>query len=307
MLFIKVDMMGVMKTTPEIRQLRSFLAVAETLHFGRAARKLGMAQPNLSQQIARLESLVGYPLFVRHAKGVRLSPAGAFLRDRTEVLLGNLQSAMESARRFGSGDAGSLIVGFCGSVMLTRVADILRGFRSAYPDIALELKELHVNEQIRMLQRGMLDACFVRDCGQPDQVTSVCLLSEPYVAVVSQHHRLASRRKIDPTLLKDEPFILFSPNMAQGAYDRTLDLCVAHGFRPNVQREAAQWTSLATLIGAGLGVSIAPACVATVLVPGVCTIPLISKHRTLVEIAFRDDSGKPSALRLVDYAGKLRT
>ena len=296
-----------MESTPELRQLRSFLAVAETLHFGRAATKLGMAQPNLSQQIARLESSVGYPLFIRHAKGVRLSPAGEFLKSRTEVLLATLHGAIETTRRFGIGDAGTLVVGFCGSVMLTRVAGILRGFRSAYPDIVLELKELHVNEQIGMLQRGVLDACFVRDGGDPEQLRSVCLLEEPYVAIVSQHHRLASRRRIDPALLRDEPFILFSPDMAQGAYDRTLDLCAAHGFRPKIRREAAQWTSLATLVGAGLGVSIAPACVATVLVPGVCTIPLISERRTMVEIAFSDDSGNPSVGRLVEYAGSFRS
>ncbi len=179
-----------MKTFPELRQLRSFLVVAETLHFGRAATKLGVAQPNLSQQIARLESLIGYPLFIRYAKGVRLSPAGEFLRDRTEFMLANLQSALDTTRRFGNGDAGNLVVGFCGSVMLTSVADILGGFRSAYPSITLELKELHVNEQVKMLQRGMLDACFVRDCGDAEQLKSVCILEEPYVAVVSQSHRL---------------------------------------------------------------------------------------------------------------------
>ncbi len=221
------------------------------------------------------------------------------------MMLANLQSAIETTRRIGSGDAGSLLVGFCGSVMLTGVAGILRGFRSAYPSIMLELKELHVNEQVEMLQRGMLDACFVRDCGDPEQLKSLCILEEPYVAVVSQSHRLASRRKIDPALLKAESFILFSPDMAKGAYDQTLDLCVAHGFRPDVQREAAQWTSLATLIGAGLGVSIAPASVATVLVPGVCCIPLVSERRTQVEIVFREDCGNPSAVRLVEYSRKF--
>ena len=299
-------MIGVMRAVLEVRQLRAFLAVAETLHFGRAATKLGMAQPNLSQQIARLEAVVGYPLFVRHAKGVRLNPAGEFLKNRAEVLLANLQGAMETTRRLGSGEAGSLVVGFCGSVMLTSVAGILGDFRSAYPDIVLELRELHVNQQVEMLQRGLLDACFIRDGGEPEQLTSACLLEEPYVAVVSQRHPLASRRKIDPALLRDEPFILFSPDMARGAYDRTLDLCLDHGFRPNVQREAAQWTSLATLIGAGLGVSIAPACVARVLVPGVCCVPLISKRRTLVEITFREDSGNPSVVRLVEYAKNRR-
>ena len=295
-------MMRVMKPLPDVRQLRTFLTVAETLHFGRAATKLGMAQPNLSQQIARLEALVGYPLFVRYAKGVRLSPVGEFLKKRAEVLLANLQGAVETTRRLGSGDAGSLVVGFCGSVMLTKVAGVIRGFRSAFPDIVLELKELHVNEQVELLQKGTLDACFVRDGGEPAGLTSATLLNEPYVAVLSRRHPLASRKRLDPALLKDEPFILFSPEMAKVAYERTLDLCVEHGFRPSVQREAAQWPSLATLIGAGLGVSIAPACVAQVLVPGICCIPLLSKRRTLVEIAFREDSGNPSVTRLVEYA-----
>ena len=133
----------------------------------------------------------------------------------------------------------------------------------------------------------------------------MCLLKEPYVAVLWQGHPLAARRKIDPALLKDEPFILFSPDMAKVAYDRTVVLCMAHGFRPSVQREAAQWTSLATLIGAGLGVSIAPACVAHVHVPGVCCIPLISKHRSTVELVFRDYAGNPSVARLVEYANSF--
>lgn len=295
-------MIAVMRAIPENRQLRMFLAVAETLHFGRAATKLGMAQPNLSQQIARLETLVGYALFARHAKGVGMTPAGKFLKQRAEVLLANLQGTMETTRRLGSGDAGSLVIGFCGSVMLTKVAGILGDFRSAYPEVVLELRELHVNKQVELLQNGMLDVCFVRDAGQPTELTCATLFKEPYVAVLSERHPLATRRRVEPELLKDEPFILFSPDMAKGAYDRTLDLCLAHGFRPNVQREAAQWTSLATLIGAGLGVSIAPACVAHVLVPGVCCIPLASKQCSAVEIAYREGSGNPSIAKLVEYA-----
>ena len=115
-------------------------------------------------------------------------------------------------------------------------------------------------------------------------------------------HPLATRKRLNPELLKEEPFILFSPDMARVAYERTLDLCLEHGFRPNVQREAAQWTSLATLIGAGLGVSIAPACVAQVLVPGVCCVPLASQRCTSVELAFREDSGNPSVDKLVQHA-----
>ncbi len=290
----------------ETRQLRIFLAVAETLHFGRAAKKLGMAQPNLSQQIARLESLVGYPLFLRNAKGVRLSPAGEFLKQKAGVLMANLHGTLETTRRLGSGSEGSLVVGFCGSVMLTSVAGVIGGFRSAYPEVRLELRELHVNEQVQLLQNGMLDIAFLRDAGDPAELTIVPLIQEPYVAVLSEHHPLAARKKLNPELLRHESFILFSPDMAKVAYDRTVALCQAHGFLPDVQREAAQWTSLATLIGAGLGVSIAPACVEKVLVPGVRCIPLASRYRTSVEIALREDSGNPSVNKLLQYAKSFR-
>ena len=102
--------------------------------------------------------------------------------------------------------------------------------------------------------------------------------------------------------MRNESFVLFSPDMARVAYDRTVALCVEHGFHPNVQREAAQWTSLASLIGAGLGVSIAPACVAHVVVPGVCCVPLASTRRTTVELAFKENSGNPTVGKLVEYA-----
>ncbi len=286
----------------ETRQLRVFSAVAETLHFGRAARMLGMAQPNLSQQIARLETLVGYPLFVRHAKGVHLSPAGEFLKQRSDVLMANLRSTLQTARTLGSGDKGSLAVGFCGSIMLTPVAGMLGGFRATYPDVSMELSELHVNEQLTLLQDGMLEACLVRDAGRASGLTVVTLLEEAYVAVLPKDHLLAKRINIAPELLKDEPFILFSPAMAKGAYDRTVALCIEHGFKPEVQREAAQWTSLATLIGSGLGISIAPACVANVVVQGVCCVPLLSDRRTRVELAFRENGGNPSVQKLLAYA-----
>ena len=251
----------------EVGQLRIFLTLAETLHFGRAAKRLGLAQPNLSQQIARLEAKVGYPLFFRGARDVQLSSAGRFLKQRATLLIESLESTMATARSLGDGEAGSLTVGFCGSVMLTHVAGMIGGFRSTYPDVTLELRELHVNEQLENLKQGMLDLCFVRDAGSPAGLDTLKIMAESYVAVLPNKHPFAKRKVLAPELLKEESFILFSPDMAKVAYDRTIALCVEHGFNPDVQCEAAQWTSLASLIGAGLGVSIAPACVANVLVP----------------------------------------
>ncbi len=130
-------MLRVMSNQLEMRHLRLFLAVAETLHVGRAADKLGMAQPNLSQQIGRIERIVGHPLFTRHPKGVKLTLTGAFLRRRAASLEENLSRTLETARRIGRGEEGNLVIGFCGSAMMNRISTPIGEFRRAYPDVVL--------------------------------------------------------------------------------------------------------------------------------------------------------------------------
>ena len=280
------DMMRVMKSQLEMRHLRLFLAVAETLHVGRAANKLGMAQPNLSQQIGRIEKIVGHPLFKRHSKGVELTVTGLFLQRRAASLERNLSATVETARKIGRGEAGTLVVGFCGSAMMNRISTPIGDFRRAHPDVALELRELHVNEQRSQLAEGMLDICFMRDGEGMAGLTMKTLLREPYVAILSKQHPLAGEKRIRPEVLANEPFVFFPPSLAKLAYERTIEMCISHGFKPNVVQEAPQWTTMAMLIGAGLGVSLAPESVAAIPVPGVVFIPVISQARTSIDAAF---------------------
>ena len=138
-------MIRVINAQLEMRHRRLFLAVAETLPVGRAANRLGMAQPNLSQQIGRIERLVGHTLFTRHSKRVKLTPVGAFLQRRAASLEENLSTTVATARKIGKGEAGNVVTSFCGSAMMNRISTPIGEFRRAYPDIALELRELHVN------------------------------------------------------------------------------------------------------------------------------------------------------------------
>ena len=298
------DMMRVMDNQLEMRHLRLFLAVAETLHVGRAANKLGMAQPNLSQQIGRIERLVGHPLFRRHSKGVELTLTGVFLQRRATSLEQNLSTTIETARKIGRGEAGNLVIGFCGSAMMNRISAPIGDFRRAYPDVVLELRELHVNEQRSQLAEGMLDICFMRDGEGLDGLTMKTLLREPYVAILSKQHPLAGEERIKPEALAKEPFVFFPPSLAKLAYERTIDLCISHGFKPNVVQEAPQWTTMAMLIGAGLGVSLAPRSVAAIPVPGVVFIPVISQARTSIDAAFRSENSNASVKLLL--SGVLR-
>ena len=293
------DMIRVMSDQLEMRHLRLFLAVAETLHVGRAANKLGMAQPNLSQQIGRIERIVGHPLFTRHSKGVELTPTGAFLQRRAASLEQNLSTTVQTARKIGRGEAGNLMIGFCGSAMVNRISIPIGEFRRAYPAVALELRELHVNEQRSQLAEGMLDICFMRDGECMDGLTIRNLVREPYVAILSRQHPLAGERRIRPESLAKEPFVFFPPSLAKLAHERTIDMCISHGFKPNVVQEAPQWTTIAMFIGAGLGVSLAPRSVAAVPVPGVVFIPVVSQARTSIDAAFRSDSANASVKLLL--------
>jgi DNA-binding transcriptional LysR family regulator len=146
-----------MNDLPEIRQLRYFLAVAEELHFGRAARRLHMAQPPLSQQIRRLEETIGYPLFFRTSRAVRLTPAGEFLLVRTRQILGKMHNDLESVRAVARGETGTLNLGFVGSAMLTSLPSILSRYRKLYPKVDLKLKEYYTSRLIEALLDGEVD------------------------------------------------------------------------------------------------------------------------------------------------------
>jgi len=276
----------------ELRHLRYFVAVAEELHFGRAAARLHLAQPPLSQQIKKLEEMLGHSLFTRTSRAVKLTTAGQLLFERARAVLRKVQEDMEDVRRVGRGEVGTLRVGFVGTAMLTAMPAILSRYRREYPKVDLQLREHYTSGVQSGLRDGSIDVGFLRDGGKADGLEVETLLSEPFMAVLPSGHRLASRKVITAGMLREDGFVLFTPLAGTMAYEKTASLCEAHGFRPRVVQEAPQWLTILRLVGAGLGVSIGPACVRQIATSGVVCLPLRSAVRTDIELAYREGEGR---------------
>jgi DNA-binding transcriptional LysR family regulator len=271
-----------MNSSIELRHLRYFVAVAEELHFGRAAEHLHLAQPPLSQQIRKLEEMLGLTLFDRSSRSVSLTAAGQVFLERARRTLRNVQRDVEETQSIGRGEVGSLHIGFVGSAMLTVLPTIFRKYREAYPSVRLHLHESFTAKVIEGLESGALDAGLLRD-GDPADVRSslvaTTIYAEPFVVVLPATHPRAGQRSISPAALRGEPFVYYPRSAGAHAYDKPLSLCEEHGFRPQIVQEAHNWLTILRLIGAGLGVSIAPACVRLIASPEVVCLPIVAGNR----------------------------
>ena len=244
----------------ELRHLRYFLAVAEELHFGRAAQRLHMAQPPLSQQIQRLEEMLGYALFVRTSREVRLTAAGKEFQERARHTLRKIESDVAATQRIGRGEVGSLTVGFIGSGMLTPLPQLLGEYRRKYPEVNLQLREDYTARLTQALLDGVIDVAILRDADTVEGLRVEPLMEEPFIVVLPVGHRLAAQSSIAAKSLRHEPFVLFARAHGTNAWKKTVAACEAEGFVPNVVQEGPQWLTIVRLVGAGLGVTIAPAC-----------------------------------------------
>jgi DNA-binding transcriptional LysR family regulator len=285
-----------MKQEIELRHLRYFLAVADTLHFSKAAARLGMAQPPLSQQIRKLEELVGHRLFDRTTRGVKLTLAGQLLAERARGTIEKVLDDLAQVRRLGRGEEGTLTVGFSGSVMFTQLPAAIEAFRRRYPKVELRLREMVTAVQIAAVLDGTLDVGFLRDGDPSEGIEMSTVLREPYVAVLPASHTLARKRRLRVSDLRREPFIFFARRMGPLAFDRTMGCCEQNGFRPNIVQEAPQWPTLVRLVAAGLGVSLAPACVANVALAGAVYRDVHAACRTTVDLAFKTGNDQIPAM-----------
>jgi DNA-binding transcriptional LysR family regulator len=178
----------------EIRHLRYFVAVAEELHFGRAAQRLHIAQPPLSQQIRRLEEMLGHALFVRTSRDVRLTAAGEELLERARHTLTKIEADLAATQRIGRGEAGALTVGFIGSGMLTALPRMLGRYRKQYPQVDLQLREFYTARLVDALLEGTVDVGFLRDAGEVDGLDVEVVLAETFVVVLPRKHPLAMQK-----------------------------------------------------------------------------------------------------------------
>lgn len=247
-------------STPDLRQLRYFLAVAEELHFGRAAERIGIAQPPLTQQIQKLEALLGCRLFER-GRPTALTEAGSALLEETRRLLPQVDRALESARRAARGETGKLHIGAPPSVMLSALPSAIRKYRGLYRAVEFTLRELSTTAIEEALRREEIDLGFLREARPAGPLTSRVIFEEALVAVLPASHTLAARAVLTLGSLRAEPFVWFPRRLGPAFHDHLIGFCAHAGFVPNVVQQATQWQTVVSLVAAGMGVSLAPACV----------------------------------------------
>ncbi len=247
----------------ELRHLRSFIAVAEELHFSRAAQRLHIEQPALSQQIRQLERELGTSLFDRTTRRVELTVPGTVLLDRARRVIAAADRSVADTRRAARGQLGWLTIGFVDSVAYSLLPPILRELKRRAPDLALDLRELSTEAQLAGL-RDDIDAGIVRDVDSLDGLVITPLFAEPLVVAVPSSHELAARTVLTLTELADQPFISFPRDHVPIIHDRVVEICRTVGrFRPRIVHHALQYPTILGLVAADYGVALVPTSLQT--------------------------------------------
>jgi DNA-binding transcriptional LysR family regulator len=284
----------------DLRQLRYFVAVAEELHFGRAAERLGMAQPPLTQQIQKLERALGYRVLARQSRKTALTDAGLALLEDARRILADVDQAIDRTRRAGRGETGQLTVGTPPSVMLTSLPAVIRKYRERFPNVRFTLREMSTSAIAAGLLAGSLDIGFLREMKECGALPVETILREPVVAVLPAAHLLSAVPRLRLRQLAKEPFVLFPRQVGLAFYEKLISFCANAGFTPRVVQEATQWQSVVTFVESGMGVSLAPACVQKFRWKGVVYRPL-SGLETTVSVGWqnsRDSASIAAFLRL---------
>ncbi|CNC24773.1 LysR family transcriptional regulator [Yersinia frederiksenii] len=265
----------------ELRHLRYFIAVAEELHFGRAAERLRISQPPLSQQIQILEEQIGARLLARNNRNVSLTQAGTLFLKESYQILAQVNSASEKAARLHRGESGELTIGFTSSApFISAVSKNLRAFRQLHPQVHIKMQEVNTKQQIEPLLDGRLDLGVMRNTRLPDALQYRLLLREPLVAVVHEEHPLAALPSIQYSSLAEQPFVFFAREVGTALYDEILTLLARAGITPYITQEVGEAMTIVGLVSSGLGVSILPASFTRVKVDGVKYLPLAEVSAT---------------------------
>jgi len=297
----------------ELRHLRYFAAVAEELHFGRAAERLHMAQPPLSQQIRKLEIELKAKLFDRTKRRVELTSAGRLFLERARVILESADRAVTEARRAASGELGQIRIGFMSAAMLDIFPRVFRRFAETLPDVEIQLLQRSSQDQMAMLVDGTLDIAFADlGAGQTHfRASGVALEVRPItherlVVALPPEHRLAARRAIALRDLADQPWITLPRQPRTGFYDQIVGLCQLAGFSPRIVRESEQLPTVLTLVAAGFGVALVPDCLLRVWEGEVAFRPLAEPAHTNVTMCWRRDNRTPALTAMVETALQFR-
>jgi DNA-binding transcriptional LysR family regulator len=263
----------------ELRQLRHFVVLAEEMHFGRAAARLFMTQPALSNSLMRLEEDMQVRLFERDSKAMSITVVGGAMLKRAQEIVSLADKLEQFGRSMAAGRAGMIEVGFTGTLLYRGLADILNRFSEAFPEVELSVREIASQVQMDMLRSGRLDAAFINSPVPPAGLASLALFEERFVACLPDRHPLAGKRQLDVRELRDDVFVMFSRDPSPAYYDHVVAICAAGGFQPKVRVAAAQVLSIVALVASGLGVSLVPESVSKAGIAGAVYVPLRGVER----------------------------
>jgi DNA-binding transcriptional LysR family regulator len=286
----------------ELRHLRSFTVLAEERHFGRAASRLHIAQPALSQQIKQLERELGISLFTRSTRRVEPTEAGLRFAEHARTVLGDVARAEADMALLASGHVGRVSVGFIGTATYDVLPLVAREVQRELPDVELDLRGELLSPA---LVAGVLDRTFDLALVRPDPLNGEDLAirplrSEPLVAVLPTHHPLAGRRRISLSALADEAFVMHPSGHRSSIHDQVLAACAAAGFTPRSVVEVSETATLVVFVAAGLGVALVPAPVRSLGLDGVAYVALIDPPTVDLALAVRADEASPAVRRVAE-------
>jgi Transcriptional regulator len=253
----------------QIRRLKYFIAVAEELHFGRAAARLHIAQPPLSQQIQRLEEELGLKLFDRDRHSVRLTRAGKLLLLESRRAVAQAERVLSVARDIRTGEAGQVRIGFVGSSLYGGIPTMIRELRMASPDIRITAVEMETGAQLTALNEDVIDLGVVRTSTVPDPLALQIVTSDDLVVALPSDHRIGPREVVRLSQLAEDPFVLFKPENGLGFWELVISSCAAAGFTPHVVYEGEHVHTMIGMVAAGVGVSLVPEPVRSLKIWGV--------------------------------------
>jgi DNA-binding transcriptional LysR family regulator len=262
----------------EIRQIKSFLSVAETLHYGKSARLLNLSQPALSLQIKALEEELGVKLLDRNRQGTAITTAGKIFSENASKALAELDIASRKAQWTAAGKLGLIRIGFISTAGQEIVPTLIRRFRKLYPEVEFSLRNILTSDQPELIQSGILDVGFLRLPIQRMKGIEVTPIHrEPFVVIVPSNHRFASSRGVRLRELRGEKFVMYERAFAPGFHDLLIGILSRADIVPDVSQTASEMSTILSLVDSGMGIAVVPASAARQRIAKVACCPVTDK------------------------------
>jgi len=277
----------------ELRHLHYFRGVADELHFGRAAARLGIAQPPLSQQMQRLEATLGVELFDRSQRRATLTAAGRALAARAPAVLEAVAALRADVQQAALGKTGVLRVGVGASAVLGILPAMIARFRARYPAVVVQLDDATSKPHGERLRQRLIDVALLREIASLEGVRTTIVRDERLLVVLPRAHRFAGRRTLSLAELRDEPFVSFPREASPSFYDALQAACARAGYIPRIVEQATEWPTVAGMVAAGIGITVAPESVAVMPRDGAAYVRLRDPDLRVQLLAVSRDEDDP--------------